>query len=176
MVHPAGAPMSVTTALSAFANRGARRAQALQFLLYSALATVLVLLLSAWIVEQARLAEAQARDLYHYYNYDASPMPWSVLGIADVFCLFLLGIGAFVAPAGAVNASMLPQAGLWGRIMSGAWPCHKFAEPESPAPPAITPLVSVSFLLAMSAPLARAACGKLEARHAPLLSKPLAVI
>jgi hypothetical protein len=304
--------MSVTTALSAFANRGARRAQALQFLLYSVLCTVLVTLLSAWIVEQVRLAEAQtAAQGYSYYKYwpDVPPVPWSVLGMADVFCVFLLGIavflvapaavaatvaserragtldqlrttplrplallaglvvgapariyylcagplalhvvcgltgvisfeamaastivlavgavvssllaatialaprqdsgGAFLAlgvaallgtaafiamllatesgsvhwaflhPAGALNASMLSHDGLWRRIFTSDWALHKYQEPEFSAPLGFTPFTSVAYMLALGALLARAACRKLAAPHAPLLSKPLAVI
>ena len=50
-----GGLMSVRVAISAFAHRGARRGAAASFLVYSAVLTVALLLLAAWIAPAARL-------------------------------------------------------------------------------------------------------------------------
>jgi len=92
--------MSLKLAVSAFAHRGVKRRQALEFLAYSGALVVVLVLLASWIVSNAESAPRRS------YYYDAPPIPWSVLGLADVFSLILLGLGMFVIAPAAVAASV----------------------------------------------------------------------
>lgn len=89
--------MSVTVAVSAFAHRGARRAQALELAGYSGGVVALLVLLAAWIVEQARLAPPST-----YSNH----IPWSVMGLADLFAVALVALGLFVIGPASVAATV----------------------------------------------------------------------
>jgi hypothetical protein len=89
--------MSVRVAVSAFAHRGARRSQALELAAYSGGVVVLLVLLAAWIVEQARTAPLVPSAAY---------IPWSVLGLADLFAATLVGLGLFVLAPAAVAATV----------------------------------------------------------------------
>jgi hypothetical protein len=92
--------MSVRVAVSAFAHRGARRAQALELAAYSGGVVVLILLLAGWIVEQARLQPVMPYSPH---------IPWSVLGLADLFAVALLALAAFVLAPAAVAATVASE-------------------------------------------------------------------
>ncbi|HEY2747236.1 MAG TPA: hypothetical protein VGL86_21585, partial [Polyangia bacterium] len=97
--------MSLRVAISAFAHRGARRGTAASFLVYSAVLTVALLLLAAWIAPEARLADVEQLKMWAqmkppYVPTGLDPSLWTTLALADVFALITLGLGGFVlAPA-----------------------------------------------------------------------------
>ncbi len=95
--------MSLGIAVNAFANRGVRRRQAFEFMLYSGALVVVLVLLASWIVSNAEHAPRRA------YYYDAPPIPWSVLGLADIFALILLGLGGFVLAPASVAATVASE-------------------------------------------------------------------
>src|SRR4051812_39227484 len=90
--------MTVGASISAFAFRGARarRSTVVERLTYSAGIAILMLLLAAWIVSAERDVPPYVRD----------QTPWSVLGLADVFAVWLLGFGAFVLGPAVVAATV----------------------------------------------------------------------
>jgi ABC-2 family transporter protein len=88
--------MSVASSVSAFAFRGARGRAAVERLTYAAGIALLLLLFAAWIV-------SVERDVPPYVKDDT---PWSVLGLADVFAVWLLGFGAFVLGPAVVAATV----------------------------------------------------------------------
>ncbi len=97
--------MSIRVAISAFAHRGARRGTAASFLVYSAVLTVALVLLAAWISPEARLADLEQIRMWSqmkppYVPTGLDPSLWTTLALSDVFALFTLGLGGFVlAPA-----------------------------------------------------------------------------
>jgi hypothetical protein len=97
--------MALGIAINAFANRGVRRRQAFEFLLYSGALVVVLLLLSSWVVTNA---ESAPRQSYNYY-YDNTPIPWSVMGLADIFALILLGLGGLVIAPASVAATVASE-------------------------------------------------------------------
>jgi hypothetical protein len=88
--------MTVGASISAFAFRGARGRPIAEKLAYAAGIAVLILLLSAWIVS----AETDRPPYVH------DDIPWSILGLADVFAVWLLGLGAFVIGPAVVAATV----------------------------------------------------------------------
>jgi hypothetical protein len=88
--------MTLGASISAFAFRGARGRMIAERLTYAAGIAVLMLLLAAWIVS----AETDPRP------YTRDDVPWSVLGLADVFAVWLLGFGAFVLGPAVVAATV----------------------------------------------------------------------
>ncbi len=88
--------MTLAASVSAFAFRGARGRAALERLAYSAGIAILMLLLAAWIVSVERDVPPGFKD----------DVPWSVLGLADVFAVWLLGLGAFVLGPAVVSATV----------------------------------------------------------------------
>src|SRR5688572_2287737 len=95
--------MALGIAINAFANRGVRRRQAFELLLYSGALVVVLLLLSSWIVTNAESAPRRS------YYYDAPPIPWSVMGLADIFALILLGLGGLVIAPASVAATVASE-------------------------------------------------------------------
>src|SRR5207248_7485733 len=91
--------MSVGAAISAFTFRGARGRTLATSLAYAAGIAALVLLLAAWIVSAEREQSALVRD----------DVPWSILGLADVFAVWLLGLGAFVLGPAVVAATVASE-------------------------------------------------------------------
>ncbi|HWE26805.1 MAG TPA: hypothetical protein VHB97_02335, partial [Polyangia bacterium] len=89
--------MSLTTAVTAFSQRGARRGQVLGFLVYSAILTTALLSLAAWMAPVFAADDLERLTLFH------TPIPqpaWSTLGLANVFCGLILALAGFVvAPA-----------------------------------------------------------------------------
>ncbi|HEX4459828.1 MAG TPA: hypothetical protein VIA18_17740 [Polyangia bacterium] len=89
--------MSLTTAVTAFSQRGARRGQVLGFLVYSAILTTALLALAAWMAPVFAADDLERLTLFH------TPIPqpaWSTLGLANVFCGLILALAGFVvAPA-----------------------------------------------------------------------------
>jgi hypothetical protein len=86
--------MTVGGSISAFAFRGSRGRAVVERLAYAGGIAILMLLLAAWIV-------AAERDTpYH------DDTPWSVLGLADVFAVWALGLGAFILGPAVVAATV----------------------------------------------------------------------
>jgi hypothetical protein len=85
------------TALSAFAHRAVRPRHAVQLVLYSGGIALLLVLVAAWIV-----GEAREQILYP----GQVPLPWDTLALADIFALILLSLGLFVLAPAAVAASL----------------------------------------------------------------------
>lgn len=95
--------MSLRIAVNAFANRGVRRRQAFELILYSGALVVLLVLLASWIVSNAEHAPRRS-----YYG-EVPPIPWSVLGLADIFALMLLGLGGLVLAPASVAATVASE-------------------------------------------------------------------
>jgi hypothetical protein len=91
--------MTVGSSISAFAFRGARGRPVVEKLAYAGGIAILVLLLSAWIVS----AEKDQPPYLH------DETPWSVLGLADIFAVWLLGLGAFVLGPAVVAATVATE-------------------------------------------------------------------
>jgi hypothetical protein len=91
--------MSVAASISAFAFRGARGRPIAEKLAYAAGIAALMLLLAAWIVSAERDQVSTVTD----------DIPWSVLGLADVFAVWLLGLGAFVLGPAVVAATVASE-------------------------------------------------------------------
>ncbi len=98
--------MSIRASISAFAYRGARRRHAIELLLYSGALVLLLLLLSAWICTQGRLAPPP----YQWNpSIQVAPIPWNELALADIFALWLLGLGLFVLAPASVAATVAAE-------------------------------------------------------------------
>jgi hypothetical protein len=95
--------MALGTAVNAFANRGVRRRQVLEWMMYSGALVVVLVLLASWIVSNAENAPRRS------YYYDAPPIPWSVMGLADIFALILLGLGGLVLAPATVAATVASE-------------------------------------------------------------------
>ena len=96
--------MSMRVAISAFAHRGARRGTAASFLVYSAVLTVAMLLLAAWIAPEARFSDIEQIKMWGQmkppYVPKLDPSLWTTMALADVFAFITLGLAGFVlAPA-----------------------------------------------------------------------------
>ncbi len=102
--------MSVRVAISAFAQRGARRGQAASFLVYSGVMTAALVLLAAWIAPEARLADVESLRAWAQmnppYHPDLDPSLWTTLALGDIFALVALGLGGFVLAPAMVAASV----------------------------------------------------------------------
>src|SRR5688572_2037603 len=88
--------MSVHAAISAFALRGSRRGEAWKWLAYSGGLTALFLLCAHWIC--SGIEEVPVEQL-----------PWSVMGLADVFAVWALGVMAFVIAPALVTATVAEE-------------------------------------------------------------------
>ncbi len=99
--------MSLKVAVSAFAHRSARRSTVAQLLLYSGGIALLLVVLAAWIVSQAD--EPPGGACYWQGCAPLPPRAWSVLGLADVFAVGLLGLGLFVLAPAAVAAAVAAE-------------------------------------------------------------------
>lgn len=97
--------MSVLTAASAFTHRAARRGARLQLLAYSGTLAGLLVVVAGWIV--ARAERGPGGNCYDYCR--APPMSWSVLALADVFAVGLLGLGLLVIAPAAVAAAVAAE-------------------------------------------------------------------
>jgi len=96
--------MSVVKAISAFAQRSVRRRHAFELLAYSGGAVALLLLFSTWIVAQAQVAPRAS------YALDGlPPIPWSVLGLTDLFMVGLLAAVLFVLVPATVAATVAAE-------------------------------------------------------------------
>jgi hypothetical protein len=96
--------MSIRTAISAFAHRGARRGTAATFVAYSGVLTLALLLLSAWITPAAKQSDLEMLALYLQsrppFHPNLDPSLWTTLALADVFAVWTLALAGFVlAPA-----------------------------------------------------------------------------
>jgi hypothetical protein len=91
--------MTLSTSIAAFANRNARRERILERLAYSGGIVLLLLLLSAWIVSAETDPTLGPRE----------PIAWSVLGLADVLAVWLLGLGLFVLAPAVVAATVATE-------------------------------------------------------------------
>ncbi|HXU68366.1 MAG TPA: hypothetical protein VN947_03505 [Polyangia bacterium] len=109
----------------------------------------------------------------------------AALGVAALLGVFALTTAAFATdrhmvawsylhPAGALDAVMLAQHGLWRRMVVGPFGGSFESEGYRMALP-LVPVASVLASLAFGAILLRAACRKLAAPERPLLSKRQAV-
>jgi hypothetical protein len=98
--------MSVVMAISAFAQRSVRRRHAVELLAYSGGAVGVLLLFSAWICAQARLAPPP----YAWAGgAGPPPIPWSVLGLTDIFAVGLLALVLFVLAPATVAATVAAE-------------------------------------------------------------------
>ena len=110
---------------------------------------------------------------------------FAALGVAALLGVFAFMTGVFAGdrhmvawsflhPAGALDAVMLQQHGLWRRMVVGPWGGHFDSQGYVTALP-LVPLASVAASLVFGAILLRAACRKLAAPQLPLFSKRQAV-
>ena len=100
--------MSIRTALSAFAHRGAQRGSSASFVVYSALLTMALLALAGWIVPDARAADADALAMWWRSGNTPAidPSLWTTLALADVLACWLLVLGGFVVAPAMVAAAV----------------------------------------------------------------------
>jgi ABC-type Na+ efflux pump permease subunit len=105
--------MSLAVAISAFGHRGARRGEAVSFLAYSALLTLGLLLLAAWIAPEARLADLESLRMWAQnkppYLPGLDPSLWTTLALADVLALVLLALAGFVLAPAMVAAAVAAE-------------------------------------------------------------------
>src|SRR5260370_1221551 len=113
--------MSIANAVSAFTQRGARRATAPMLVLYSAMLALVLLALSVWIVSQA--SEPPGGNCYQQTPCLPSPA-WRVIGLADVMAV---AVAPRQESGGALVA--LGVAGLLGFLAFVA--CALSSEPHS---------------------------------------------
>jgi hypothetical protein len=92
--------MSVTTAISAFAQRSVRRREAVQRLIYSAGMSALVLLCSSWLCSLELRSEPESAPLHSY---------WQVLPVADLFALATLAVCLLVLAPAVVAATVAAE-------------------------------------------------------------------
>jgi hypothetical protein len=99
--------MSIQVAVSAFAHRGARRSTAVQLVAYSVAIAVCLLLIAAWI---CRSAEGPPGGACYWKECQPLPdLPWSVLGLADVFALGLSALALLVVAPVAAAAQVAAE-------------------------------------------------------------------
>ncbi|MDB4970389.1 MAG: hypothetical protein JWN44_6078 [Myxococcales bacterium] len=111
---------------------------------------------------------------------------FAALGVAALLGLAAFLAGAFAGdrhmvawsylhPAGALDAVMLAQKGLWRRMVVGAWGGGSLESYRYVGTLALVPFASVAASLVFGVVSLRAACRKLESPQLPLFSKPQAV-
>jgi hypothetical protein len=102
--------MSLKTAITAFAHRGARRGTTASFLVYSGVLVGALLLLAAWIAPEAAHSDAEMIKMWWEskppMHVDLDPAWWSTLALADVFACFVLAFAGFVVAPAMVAAAV----------------------------------------------------------------------
>jgi ABC-2 family transporter protein len=99
--------VSIANAVSAFTHRGARRATAVQLALYSFGLAALLIGVAAWAVSRAE--DPPGGTCYEFMRPCAPTIAWSVLGLADLFAVWLLGVGLFLVAPAAVAAAVAAE-------------------------------------------------------------------